>query len=436
MTMPWEGKRVVVMGLGRFGGGVGVTRWLCDRGARVVVTDLAPAGELAESISQLKGLDVALHLGGHDERDLAECDLLVVNPAVPDEAPLLREARRRGIPWTTEVNLFLQQCPARVVGITGSLGKSTTAAMTAAALATTFTAHLGGNIGRSLLQEVAAGAIKPDHVVLLELSSFQLGRTPQVAISPAIAVVMNLRDNHLDRHGTMEAYAAAKKNIFRFQSAADLLIVNRDDPALAGWTAEAPGRTDAFGAEDEPFDLSVPGEHNQLNARAAWAAARALAVPRRAVAAALKAFRGLPHRLALVAEREQVRYYDDSKATTPTGAVMALQSFPPGTVVAIVGGYDKHLPLEALCQQLARRCRVVVATGQVGPAIAEQIHREMPAGGPEVIFAEAFDDAVTAAMRAAKPGDVVLLSPGCASYDQFPNYTVRGQRFAQLITRG
>jgi len=429
-----SGRRVVVMGLGRFGGGVGVTRWLCRQGATVTVTDLAPAGELTGSLAQLEGLGVTLHLGGHDEADLTGCDLLVVNPAVPAEAPLLAAARTRGVAMTTEINLFLQRCPAPIAGITGSVGKSTVAAMTAAALATRTTTHLGGNIGHSLLEALADGAIAPDHAVVLELSSFQLDHTPLVGLSPHVALVTNLQPNHLDRHRTMAAYAAAKRSIFRYQGPGDVAIVNADDPAVADWAADSPARRETFSAAGEPFELALPGPHNQLNAQAAWAIARAMGAGRADVAAALAGFAGLPHRLALVAERDGVRYYDDSKATTPAGAIVALNSFPAGRIVAIVGGYDKHVPLESLCEALRRRCKAVVATGQIGGQIADGVARHPAAGQPPRIeLVEAFDNAVATAIAAAAAGDVVLLSPACASFDQFTNYAERGRRFAELI---
>ncbi len=427
----FRGKRVLVMGLGRFGGGVGVTRWLCGQGAEVTVTDLADAEDLAESLARLDSLDVTLRLGGHEGVDLDRCDLLVVNPAVPLDAPLLRTARRRSVAMTTEINLFVQRCRARVVGITGSVGKSTTAAMAAGVLARRYRTHLGGNIGRSLLAELAT--IGPDDVVVLELSSFQLDWTPAAGFSPSVALVTNLVPNHLDRHGTFEAYAAAKANIFRFQGPADTLILPAGDATLSAWAEAAPGRVRGFGGDEAPFDLRVPGAHNQRNAQAAWAIGRVLDVSRADAEAALAAFTGLPNRLALVAERGGVRYYDDSKATTPDGTLVALDSFDPRRIIAIVGGYDKKVPLEGLADALAARCKAVIATGAVGGRIAALVEQRRRGDAPEVVRAPRFDDAVRAACAVAAGGDVVLLSPACASYDQFPNYIARGDRFAQLV---
>ena len=244
---PWRGRAVTVMGLGRFGGGVGVTRWLAGLGARVTVSDKAGADELAESVAALAGLDVALHLGGHDEADFVNCELLVVNPAVEFDSPLVAGARRAGAEITTEINLFLAYCRAAVVGITGSAGKSTTTAMAGAILARSRKVHVGGNIGASLLAELPA--IAADHVVVLELSSFQLFYLPLLGRGPSVAVVTNLHPNHLDRHETMAHYADCKKNIFRFQQGGDVLILNRDGLVVA-WASEAPGEVEFFSADD------------------------------------------------------------------------------------------------------------------------------------------------------------------------------------------
>ena len=428
----WTSRRVTVMGLGRFGGGVGVTRWLARQGARVAVTDLASAEQLRDSLARLEGLDLTLHLGGHDEADFVGCDLLVVNPAVPFDSPYLRAAREAGVEITTEINLFLARCPAAVVGITGSAGKSTTVAMAGAILAREKETHVGGNIGVSLLDKL--GEIRPDHVVVLELSSFQLVYLPAVARSPHVAVVTNLQPNHLDRHGTLAEYAEAKKNIFRAQCPQDVLVLNRDDREVASWAAEAAGRVELFSADDEPFELKLPGRHNQANAQAAWSAARQFGLPREAAVEALASFTGLPHRLELVLERGGVRYFNDSKCTTPAGTVAALEAFPPRSAIVILGGYDKHVDFGMLCRLLAVRAKAVVATGQTGPEIARGTERARSDGdAPEVVRAEQFADGVRAARKLARVGDVVLLSPACASYDQFDNYEQRGETFVRLL---
>lgn len=429
---PLAGKRVTVVGLGRFGGGVGVTRWLCDQRAKVTVSDKAESTALSKSIDALEGLPVALHLGSHDERDFLEADLLVINPAVPKDLPLLIAAEAAGVPRTSEINLFLQRCPAPVVGITGTAGKSTTTAMTGAILANRYTTHVGGNIGRSLLGSLPN--ITPDHVVVLELSSFQLEDTPLIGISPHAAVVTNLIPNHLDRHGTMEVYAAAKKNIFRFQSRKDVLILNASDAATAAWGAEAPGRVEMFDPQAEPFELAVPGAHNQANAQAAWLAGCQFGIDRAGAAASLRAFAGLLHRLQLVAERRGVRYYNDSKCTTPAGAVTALEVFAARTVIIIVGGYDRGENFDELGAALAGRAKAVIALGATQEKIIAAVRDHRTGQTPPVQPVGDLPAAVSLAGKLTGPGDVVLLSPACPSYDMFVNYEQRGQVFVQLVT--
>ena len=435
----FRGRRVTVMGLGRFGGGVGVTRWLARQGARVVVSDQASAEELRESILALAGLDLELHLGGHDEKDLAGCELLVVNPAVPFDSPYVAAARAAGVATTTEINLFLSRCPAPVVGITGSAGKSTTTAMAGAILAEGRPTHVGGNIGRSLLDEL--DDIRPDHVVVLELSSFQLAYLPLLGRSPGVAVVTNLQPNHLDRHGTMDEYGSAKKNIFRFHGPEDVLVLNRDDPKTAIWADEARGRVEFFSAADgEPFELPLPGRHNQANAQAAWAAARALGANRDHAQRALRHFQGLPHRLQLVHEHNGVRCYNDSKCTTPEEGVVAVEAFEPRTAIVIVGGYDKKIDLEPYCRALALRAKAVVCTGQTGEAMARLVEQASGTGAiggalPWVVRVQDFAAAVRAAHGLAGRGDVLLLAPGCASYDQFKNYQQRGDLFTDVVRK-
>jgi len=406
----WRGKRVTVMGLGRFGGGVGATRWLVRQAAEVTVSDQAGAEELAESVTALEGLDVKLHLGGHRESDIVDCDVLVVNPGVPFDSPYLAIAREAGIELTTEINLFLARCPAPVVGITGSAGKSTTTAMTGAILARRKPTHVGGNIGVSLLEKLEE--------------------------SPHVAVVTNLHPNHLDRHRSMSEYAEAKKNIFRFQGPDDVLILNADNE-VARWGNEAPGQVCLFSADAERFDLPIPGKHNQANAQAAWVAAQRFGASRQDAEEALRGFAGLPHRLELVCRRGEVSYFNDSKSTAPTEAISALESFPVRSVIAIVGGYDKHVDLSELCAVIARRAKAVVATGQTGAKLARSIGRASTGTkGPQIIEAPMFEDAVKAARNLAGPGDVVLLSPGCASFDQFDNYERRGNAFRRLVQEG
>ena len=422
---------MTVVGLGRFGGGISVTRWLAGQGAKVTVSDHAAPEALAESAEAVADLDVRLHLGGHLREDFIEADLLVVNPAVPREMPLLSEASAEGVKRTSEMNLFMERCPARMIGVTGTVGKSTTAAMTAKILSRVRTTHLGGNIGISLLDKLAD--MSPDDLVVLELSSFQLEDLPIVGISPHVAVVTNFSANHLDRHGTITAYADAKKNIFAFQKSEDVLLLNRDCQAMTCWADDAPGRVEWFDPTDAPFELNVPGSHNQANAQAAWATCRLFDVDRATAAAALAAYQSLPHRLSLVAEMSGVRYYDDSKCTTPEGAIVAAQSFKAGEVVIIVGGYDKGADFAAMAHALRRHVKAIIAIGATKKRIAAAVEDST---GPAILeLADDLPQALAAARAHTASGDVVLLSPACASYDMFVNYAQRGRRFTELVLR-
>lgn len=502
VTVSPAGKRVLVMGLGRFGGGVGVARWLAAQGAHVTVTDLADESKLTDSIAQLADLPIRYRLGGHDLSDLDDLDWLVVSPAVDKaKSDFFREAVRRGIPWTSETNLFLERCPGYVIGITGSVGKSTTTAMIGAVLSAAVAARadgrrvfVGGNIGRSLLD--ALPEMSERDFVVLELSSFQLDDLAAVRVGPHLAVLTNLAPNHLDRHGTMESYASAKMNLVRLLRPGGRVIVNGDDApmmtALEATLAESSARpvvspvrfddsaacvhvrdgmivarlttspspapprgdssssaTSAPAADARAHDvvpilataeLGVPGRHNVANALLAVAVGTRCGVSTTMIADALRHFAGLPHRLEYVATVDGVRYYNDSKCTTPDAARTAITAFD-GPVVVIAGGYDKGSSFDALGRLLARRARGIVCLGKTRQAIATAVASAVAAEpeaasdgrAPTVRLADRFDDAVAAARSMARPGDVVLLSPACASWDMFTNYEERGERFKHIV---
>ncbi len=449
----YRDRAVTVMGLGLFGGGVGAARYLARCGARVTVTDLKDRGALAPSVAALEGVPVTLHLGGHREADFTGADVLVVNPAVPPSSPYLARAREAGAEITAEMNLFVEACPAPIVGVTGSSGKSTTTALLGAMLGRRRPTRVGGNIGKSLLEEL--DAIRPDEVVVLEMSSFQLQALAPLGWSPRVAVVTNLSPNHLDRHGTMDAYIAAKKTILRFQAADDLAVLGADDPEVRTWADAAPGRVAFFSLEgpveagvfadgrEAVFRLGGPeervplagamrlrGRHNLANALAAAAAARHLGAGPAEIAAAAAAVQPLPHRLQPVGDVDGVTFIDDSKATTPQAAVAAMEAFAE-PLILIAGGYDKHLDPGPMVEAVRRRARGVVLIGETAPALAEAIG----AGGPRLERAPDLPSAVRRAARMAEPGGVVLLAPGHASWDMFENYEQRGEAFRLAVRR-
>ncbi len=454
MIQNWNRKRVTVMGLGGFGGGVGVTRWLAAAGAQVVVTDKAPADKLRASLDQIADLGLTLHLGEHGASDFRDADLVVVNPAVPETSEFLQLAHDAGVPVTTEINLFVERCPARCVGVTGSVGKSTVTAMIGRVLeegtqarrhaGTQARVWVGGNIGKSLLDGLRD--IVADDVVVLELSSFQLQRTPAIRWSPHVAVITNITPNHLDWHGSFEAYVAAKLNLVRFQEPGRDTLVMQDLPELRQRLTPLVGerpRVWRYGLEDDvpgaasnnresrmqwaDLKLSVPGRHNRENAAAALTVAHALGVPRDTALAALASFEALPHRLQKVAERDGVTYYDDSKSTTPQAAITALRAVEAPLLV-ILGGYDKGSDLRPVADAAAQRTRFAACIGKTGPGLAQAIRA---AGGNTDVYPD-LQAAVRACRERAQPGDVVLLSPACASWDQFIDYRARGELFARL----
>ncbi|MCA9244600.1 MAG: UDP-N-acetylmuramoyl-L-alanine--D-glutamate ligase [Phycisphaerales bacterium] len=450
-TNEFGNRRVTVMGLGRFGGGIGVTRWLARQGARVTVTDLKPADQLKDALAELEGLDFKTRLGGHDVADFRDTDLLVVNPAVRPDHELIRAARDAGVPITTEINLFLERCPARVIGITGSVGKSTVTAMIAAMLKSAgIPSMAGGNLGGSLLD--CLQEITPDHVIALELSSFQLHYTPLIRWSPRVAVLTNISPNHLDWHGVFAAYAADKLNIVRFQDAErDTAVIPDEGPLreqisllhgdLSGvWRFSVSDRrpmarlqsTPAVDCDDRRASwgvtLRTPGAHNLLNAAAALTAVHALGVDTEPAVTALADFTGLEHRLQLVATVDGVTYFNDSKSSTPAAAMTAIRAMSAPTRV-ILGGYDKGVDLRELAEFAAKNCAFVACIGATGPAIVDAVRA---VGGNAAMF-DSLEAAVTACRAAAQNGDAVLLSPGCASWGMFSDFRERGERFCAIV---
>lgn len=431
------GKRVVVMGLGQFGGGAGVARYCVAQGASVLVTDTAPAEKLSDGLARLKDLPIAYRLGMHLEDDFTSADVVVVNPAVKQrDNRYITAAVNAGVQLTSEIRLLVGALPNRLrtIAITGTAGKSTVTAMIGQILRQTQPqrVRVGGNIGGSMLDNI--GEIRPDDWIVLELSSFMLQGLREDHWSPHVAVITNFSPNHLDWHRDLEEYRFAKQAIWDHQSDAD------GDSAVGG-----PGVRDVFQCRvrsavmlDEWRDsargveLLIPGEHNRLNAIVAAAAVECAAgLPVRDGCAALRDFPGLPHRLQLVGERAGVRYFNDSKSTTPDAALLAIESFAPGVLHVILGGYDKGSDMAALARAAAQRCRAIYTIGKTGPAIAAAA-----VGGPaEIVPSETLDHAVAQTVGRVRDGDVVLLSPACASWDQFTNFEQRGAAFVEAVLK-
>jgi UDP-N-acetylmuramoylalanine--D-glutamate ligase len=455
------GRRVTLMGLGLFGGGRGAARFLAESGARLTATDLRSAGKLAPSLDALADLSIDYHLGGHQEEDFTQTSLVVVSPAVPKSNAYLHAAQRAGVPITSPMNMFLALCPAPVAAVTGSNGKSTTTALLASMLrACGQKTWLGGNIGVCLLSSLQR--ISPSDLVVLELSSFQLEDATVLQWSPHLAVLTNITPNHLDRHGTMDAYAGAKRNMVRFQGPDDIVVLNARNDLLREWAREGmPGKVLWFDSEPTGGlpegvslisgrlvwragprhdvlcareDIPLLGLHNVENVMAAAAGACCLGAGSEAVREALSTFVGLEHRLELVGEYRGMRFYNDSDSTTPDASVAAMRSFS-GPVTLIAGGYDKKLDLAPMAREAAAGAEALITIGQTGPVIAQKAREEGAFSGRSLLVREArtLEEAVDAAAELSMPGTTVLFSPGCASYDMFENCEQRGEAFKHLV---
>ena len=423
-----RGKRVTVAGLGHFGGNIAASRWLVDQGATVTVTDMAPPEKLAESVKQLDGVPITWRLGEHREDDFTKSDLVVASPAIPLTNDYLQAAKKAGVPVTTEIRLLVERCPATIVGVTGTKGKSTTTSLLGAMLKTRHNTYVGGNIGGSLLFDLPK--MKPTDVVLLELSSYMLEHLGALQWSPHVALVTMITADHLEWHGGFANYVRAKANILAYQKPTDYAVMPEDNRPALTMADMTQGRVVLYGIKGRRrFELPLLGEHNQLNAQGAFAAAQAMGVTWEEAQNAIRNFHGLHHRLELVHEQDGIRYVNDSIATIPESAIAALDCFPQGHVIQIVGGADKKLDMTPMTKALAERAKAVISIGKLGPELARQTRE---AGGKSVHESGDLASAVTRAKEIATSGDVVLLSTGCASYDQFTNFEQRGDLFAKL----
>ena len=448
-------RQVTILGLGLFGGGAGAARYFAERGARVIVTDQREAAALAESLRALEDLSLTYRFGAHTEADFAGSEVVVVNPAVPPDAAGLALARRSGARLETEINLFFRFCPAPIAAITGTHGKSTAVALAGEMLrASGRQTWVGGNLGGSLLPRV--DAMQPADAVVVEISSFQAQRLGWLGRGPHVAAVLNLTENHLDRHADMAEYAAAKRELLAFQAAGDFALLNGADPIVAAWSdvgaaekvfvhgdesasrgAAVVGSEVRLWREDEQCGFSVeglrvPGAHNVTNAVFAGATAWLMGADQAAIEAGIARFGGLPERLEFVREKDGVRFYNDSIATTPEAAIAGLNAFTE-PVVLIAGGSSKRHSFAALGEAIARRGKAALLIGATAREIADAIRAQHDS--PPVRIVGSLDAAVREAARAACAGEIVLLSPACASFDMFRNYRERGRKFVDLVNR-
>ncbi|MCD4831011.1 MAG: UDP-N-acetylmuramoyl-L-alanine--D-glutamate ligase [Anaerohalosphaeraceae bacterium] len=442
MTGMLSGKTVLVMGLGKFGGGADSAAFAAKDAKKVIVTDKAPAEKFALAIKSLQtAKNIEFHFGGHTEKDFFDCDVVIVNPAVPSENKFLKIARQNGKIITSQVELFFQLCPAKIIGVTGSNGKSTTTALTAHLLKNTKDQNrrvfLGGNIGKRPLLEILE-QIKPDDIVVLELSSFQLEQLAETQKSPHISCITNIAPNHLDRHKTMARYVQAKENIFRFQESGNFAIFNASDKQCVKWFEKYNPRQQCLMFDAAKLDNSLadkfklPGTANRQNLAAAIAICKCLGINNDTLTEAIATFEPLPHRLELVSEKDGVKWYNDSISTTPESTIVALEAFAQPKIL-IAGGYDKGLSFAQLAKVIAGKAKVVILLGQTANKIADAIEKVHLKNKPKVFIAGSLENAVGIARENSAGGDIVLLSPACASYDMFENFEQRGNDFIQCL---
>jgi UDP-N-acetylmuramoylalanine--D-glutamate ligase len=457
----WTGKRVVIVGAARQG--IALARFLAGHGARVVLNDRRPASEFQAEQETLAGQQVTWVCGDHPLSVLDGADQLCLSGGVPLDLPLVKEAQQRGIPLTNDSEIFLETAPCQVIGITGSAGKTTTTTLVGrmAEAASRMGAlerakvYVGGNIGNPLIAYV--DEMTPEDLAVMELSSFQL---ELMSHSPEIAAILNITPNHLDRHGTMQAYTSAKARILHFQGPEDAAVLGRED--LFAWklASRVRGRLLSFGLRQPAAGLEgtylsddvlclqasgdqialfprqvvqLRGEHNLLNVLAACAIAAAVGLPPEAMRAGVEGFGGVPHRLEFVRSWGGAAWYNDSIATAPERAMAAIRSFDE-PLVLLAGGRDKNLPWDEFAVLVRQRVDHLILFGETADKIARAMEASGPAGRPftQQRFAS-LHEAVLAAAQLVEPGDVVLLSPGGTSFDEFKDFEERGEWYRKWV---
>lgn len=453
----WQGKHAIVVGAARQG--LAATRFFARQGAQVILTDKQPESELGQVKQIFRGLPVEFAFGGHPLELLDGVDVLCLSGGVPPSIPLVVEAEKQGIPITNDSQIFMESVKAKVIGITGSAGKTTTTmlagAVAKAAMEPSVKVWVGGNIGTPMIDYLEE--IEPEDWVVLELSSFQLD---QMTISPHIAVILNITPNHLDRHKTMQAYSEAKARILDFQNETGIAILNREDSGSFGLKGRVKGRMITFGFLNSdssepavfiqndyisytdgnlieklvPVDsLKLPGRHNLANAMAACAVGAALGFDPQAIQEGIESVAGVPHRLELIREKDGIRWYNDSIATAPERVMAAIQAVDT-PLVLLLGGRDKDLPWDDLARTLHTVKPKVVLFGEAGELIQNSLQAHEKGKPPYPVWkVNSLNDAVRQANEAAVPGESVLLSPGGTSFDAYKDFEARGEHFRLLV---
>lgn len=410
----FKNKKVVIMGLGLNNGGVGSARFFVLQGAKVLVTDLKTRSQLKESVDKLKGLDLKFILGKHREEDFKTADLIIKNPDVPADSLFLKIARGKNIPVKDDISLFFDLCPGEIIGITGTKGKSTVATLIYEILKNKYPTVLAGNIGVSPLELLSK--ITKKTKVALELSSFALENLKK---SPHIAVITNLFPDHLNRYKNFRHYIEAKKSIFKYQNRNDILILNRADKEAKKLSSEAKSRVYFF---------------NRANEEAAKTVAKIYRVSKKIIQKSISNFKGIPNRQEFIGEKRGVKYFNDTAATNPTAASFTLKIFkkqyPQSRIILIAGGVDKKLSYKSLAEDIKENvCFLILLPGTGSD--------KMKKGLKNFSFCSAgsMREAVKRASKTAAKGDIVLLSPGGASFNLFKNEFDRGRQFIKEVDK-
>lgn len=464
----WNGTRTLILGAARQG--IALARWLSRHGSIVTLSDSHSKGELTLALASLANTNVQWAIGGHPLELLDKTDVLCLSGGVPLTLPIVQEAIKRGIPLSNDSQIFMEVAPCKTIGITGSAGKTTTTTLVGQmakkdaegrrqnAESSSVTHHpssfVGGNIGDPLINYV--DEMTADDVAILELSSFQLD---QMTISPNIAAILNITPNHLDRHGTMEAYTNAKARILEFQTKDDIAILGRDDKGAWSLRDKVKGSLFTFSLHDLEQDLNgaylhdgllnlrdgnaylpllmrekiqLRGDHNVSNVLAAFTIGHAAGFKLDDMLEVVEEFRGVPHRLELVRELNGVRWYNDSIATAPERAIAAIHAFDE-PIVLMLGGRDKNLPWGDIAKLICERVDHLVVFGEAADMIQKTVTAVGGERGVDIHRAETLLEAVTLAANVASAGDVVLLSPGGTSYDAFKDFAERGEFFRKWV---
>jgi UDP-N-acetylmuramoylalanine--D-glutamate ligase len=459
MIYGWQGRSALIIGAARQG--MALARFLCNRGVRIIINDQRTADQLGVMGQSLEDCQIRWELGGHPLSLLDEVDVVCLSGGIPLTLPIVQEALRRGMTLTNDTQVFLEYVPCQVIGITGSAGKTTTTTLVGriaqVASIPPSQAWVGGNIGLPLIDQV--DEIMPRDTVVLELSSFQL---EQVTQSPEIAAILNITPNHLDRHGTMEAYIAAKTRILEFQTEKNTAVLCREDPISWSLRQLVKGRLVSFGWQ-RPSDgsdgvylangsvmftsndkdtallpvkmVELRGAHNLLNVLAACAISVAAGFPPSAMQAGVDGFAGVAHRLEFVRKLHGSTWYNDSIATTPERTLADIRSFDE-PMILLLGGRDKNLPWNILAEEIHQRVDHVIVFGEASEKILKALgcveHGQRPFS---ITRCEGLHQAVQAADHLAESGDIVLLSPGGTSFDEFRDFEERGERFREWVNQ-